>query len=218
MRDSNIFIFQDLVCGGDLFSYLVCDGYLKSIPEKEAILIVFQLMKAIHYLHKSLHIIHRDLKLDNVLLELPLPQPKVYLCDFGIAKYIGRKRTNTSVGTLEYSAPEVFKTDINGKTSIQSYDYKSDMWSLGVITHILLSGISPFYSDSRESIICATRSGNLNFEKPQFRKVSQSAKSFIKRLLLVDPQNRMDINECFEHIWIKLNRPKLEKFYREKIA
>lgn len=211
-------IFQDLACGGDLFSYLVCDGYLRAISEKEAILIVFQLMKALHFLHKNLRIIHRDIKLDNVLLELPIPQSKIYLCDFGIAKYIGHKRTRTCVGTLEYSAPEVFKTEISGKTSIQPYGFKSDMWSLGIVTHILLSGISPFYSDVRENIINGTRIGKLNFNKPQFQKVSQSAKSFIKRLLVVDPQSRMDINDCFEHVWIKLNRPKLEKFYRDKIA
>ncbi|RCK55373.1 Meiosis-specific serine/threonine-protein kinase MEK1 [Candida viswanathii] len=217
VRDSNIFIFQNLVCGGDLFSYLVCDGYLKGIPEKEAILMVFQLMKALQFLHRKLQIIHRDIKLDNILLELPLPHSKIYLCDFGIAKHIGYKRTKTCVGTLEYSAPEVFKYDSSGKKTLTPYDFRSDMWSLGVVTHILLSGISPFYSDNRDSIIDATRVGKLNFEKPQFHKVSQAAKSFVKRLLQLDPENRMDVEECFEHVWIKLNRPKLEKFYREKI-
>lgn len=183
------------------------DDYLKAIPEREAIFIVFQIMKALHFLHKKLKIVHRDLKLDNILLELPIPGSKIYLCDFGIAKHLGyNNRTNTCVGTLEYSAPEVFKADKSGNKAVQSYDFKCDTWSLGVITHILLSGVSPFYSESKDKILKASRLGQLNFAKPQFSKISLSSKSYIKKLLRVEVTSRMDINDCFDHNWIKLQR------------
>lgn len=202
-----------------MFSYLVKDDYLKAIPEREAIFIVFQIMKALQFLHKKLKIVHRDLKLDNILLELPIPKTKIYLCDFGIAKYLGHNnRTNTCVGTLEYSAPEVFKSDKSGDKAVQPYDFKCDIWSLGVITHILLSGVSPFYSESKEKIIKASRLGQLNLAKPQFNKVSLSGKSCIKRLLQVEAASRMDINDCFDHDWIKLQRKKLEKTYRSVVG
>ncbi|KAI3403458.2 hypothetical protein KGF56_003742 [Candida oxycetoniae] len=215
--ENSIYIFQDLICGGDLFSYLVHENYLRAIPEKETIFIVFQLMKALQFLHKSLHIVHRDLKLDNILMQLPLPKSKIFICDFGIAKLMTQTRTNTCVGTIEYSAPEVFKCDLRGK-AVTPYSFKCDAWSLGIITHILLSGISPFYSQSKESILRASREGILNFNKKQFLKVSKPAKGFISALLKVNASDRLDIDGCFEHEWIKNNRPKLESFYREKIS
>ncbi|KAI5952368.1 hypothetical protein KGF54_003234 [Candida jiufengensis] len=216
--NSFTYIVQDLICGGDLFSYLVKGTTLKAISERESIFIIFQVMKALQFLHKNLNIIHRDLKLDNILLEIPQPKTKIYLCDFGIAKNVSfsNGRTNTSVGTIEYSAPEVFKQDLNGK-STKPYNFKCDIWSLGVITHILLSGISPFYSDQKQHILDLTRRGQLNFKRKQFNQVSNKAQSFIQSLIQIDSGIRLDIDECFEHNWIKANRLKLERFYRENI-
>lgn len=206
-----------MVCGGDLFSYLVNDNHLRAIPEQEAIFIVFQIMKALQFLHKHLKIVHRDLKLDNILLKLPLPKSRIYICDFGIAKKLTRSRTNTSVGTIEYSAPEVFDTDSKGK-STKSYNYKCDVWSLGIVSHILLTGISPFYSELKEQILMSARRGQLNFTKKQFLLVSKSARAFLLALLNVDPQLRVDADGCFDCAWIASNRAKLERFYREKVV
>ena len=210
-------MFQELVCGGDLFSYLVKDNHLRALPEQEAIFIVFQIMKALQFLHTHLKIIHRDLKLDNVLLQFPLPRSRIYICDFGIAKKMTYSRTNTSVGTIEYSAPEVFNINSKGKAK-EPYDYKCDVWSLGIITHILLTGISPFYSEQKEQILVSARRGQLNFARKQFVHVSKSAKAFLLALLEVNPQLRADVDGCFKCAWVANNRAKLERFYRDKIV
>ena len=212
-----MYLFQDLACGGDLFSYLVKDNHLRAIPEQEAIFIVFQIMKAVQFLHNNLKIVHRDLKLDNVLMQIPLPKSRIYICDFGIAKKLTCSRTNTSVGTIEYSAPEVFNIDSKGKV-FQPYNYNCDLWSLGVVTHILLTGISPFYSELKEQILMMARRGQLNFAKKQFVHISKNAKAFLSALLRVDPRLRVDANDSFNCAWIASNRAKLERFYRERIA
>ncbi|KAI5950552.1 hypothetical protein CANMA_005212 [Candida margitis] len=215
--NSSTYLFQELVCGGDLFSYLVNDNHLRALPEQEAIFIVFQVMKALQFLHNHLRIVHRDLKLDNILLQLPLPKSRIYICDFGIAKKLTCSRTNTSVGTIEYSAPEVFNIDIKGKAS-EPYNFKCDTWSLGIVTHILLTGISPFYSESKEHILKSARQGQLNFSRKQFVNISRNAKTFLSALLQVDPNDRVDADGCFNCAWIASNRAKLERFYREKIV
>ncbi|EGW33017.1 uncharacterized protein SPAPADRAFT_150549 [Spathaspora passalidarum NRRL Y-27907] len=213
--DSNIYIFEDLICGGDLFSYLRTGKYLRALPEQETISIVYQLLKAISYLHKELQIVHRDLKLDNILLEIPVPRTRIYLCDFGIAKCLSnckQQKTDTCVGTIEYSAPEVFQEE-------REYSFKCDLWSLGVICHILLSGISPFYGNGeKEFMITAARTGRVNLNRHQFRNSSSMCKSFIQRLLKVDPDERMSIDDCFNHEWIRINQTNLEKFYQKRIA
>ncbi|EDK44297.1 conserved hypothetical protein [Lodderomyces elongisporus NRRL YB-4239] len=173
-------------------------------------------MKALQFLHKNLLIVHRDLKLDNVLMHIPLPKSRIYLCDFGIAKQLPSGRTTTCVGTIEYSAPEVFKCDSNGR-AIEAYNFKCDIWSLGIITHILLSGISPFYAHEKASILLASREGKLNFNRKQFSHTSSLAQRFVSALLKVDASKRLDIDECFEHGWIKRNKAKLEAFYRDHI-
>lgn len=184
-------------------------------------------MQALNFLHRHLFIVHRDLKLDNILLELPIPQSRIYLCDFGIAKYLdnSQQTTDTCVGTIEYCAPEVFSNNAKFEPCFllqiphDGYNYKCDLWSLGVICHILLSGISPFYADgNKANMIRAARTGKLNLNKPQFQNTTSFAKNFVRKLLKVNPQHRMSIDECFEHQWIKSNRKKLDWYYHKLIS
>lgn len=157
-------------------------------------------------------------QLDNILLESPEPFSKVFLADFGIAKST-RGRMFTIVGTPEYCAPEVgfeftklpenqklFKNHklTHEQTLKKGYDSKCDIWSLGVIVHIMLSGISPFYEDGEEAnIIRSAKRGALRLQRKQWRSIPTEAKSFVQCLLQVDTNNRFDIEQCFKHEWIR---------------
>lgn len=212
-QGSHLYIIEDLVCGGDLFSYIFDDHSFKPIPESEAIFIIYQLLQALDYLHNQLQVIHRDIKLDNVLLDLPAPYSKVFLCDFGTAKHMAVvKRTHSIVGTAEYSAPEV----INPSSSdSEGYNNKCDMWALGVMLHIMLSGISPFLRDGETFPLSRE---DLSLESPDFPNISKLAKNFIKRLLVVDLEQRMSVTDCLDHVWIVGNRKQLVLKYSKLLS
>ncbi|KAK5960278.1 serine/threonine protein kinase MEK1 PWA37_002348 [Arxiozyma heterogenica] len=228
--NGNLYIFQDLIPGGDLFSYLAKGSCLSSIPESEALLIVFQILQALRYLH-SKGIVHRDLKLDNILLCSPEPCTRIILADFGIAKHLTSdlKRMHTIVGTPEYCAPEVgFKADrqiyqnFSRVATIDNdhagYDEKCDLWSLGVITHIMVSGISPFYGDGTEKcIIKNTKNGRLNFTTSHWRKVSATAKDFVRALLTVDVEKRLDSVAALDHSWVSKHIDQLNQIYEKRL-
>lgn len=224
----NLYIFQDLVSGGDLFSYLARTDCLSAISETESLIIIYQILQALKYLHGQ-GIVHRDLKLDNILLCTPEPCTRIVLADFGIAKDLSStcSRMHTVVGTPEYCAPEVgFKADravykeFSRAATLDhhGYDAKCDLWSLGVITHIILTGISPFYGDGSEgSIIQNAKLGKLNFEAKQWIKVSENAKNFVCKLLETNVIKRLSSDGALNHVWIAKHRGQLEKIYHKKI-
>ncbi|KAK9477855.1 kinase-like domain-containing protein [Lipomyces japonicus] len=218
IRD-RIYIFEELITGGDLFSYLAKGEALNPVPEAEALVLVFQILKALEYLH-SKNVAHRDLKLDNILLVSQCPGSRVVLVDFGISKYIvGSRRMTTVIGTPEFSAPEVGFADNYLRNNRPGYDLKCDLWSLGIVLHILLTGISPFYDPSENASVIArnARECKLNFDDPTWRVISPEAKELVSRLICRDPIERYSIEECFRHSWISNHYLLLQTIYEQKI-
>lgn len=218
---STIYMFQELVTGGDLFSYIEYKhGKISSI---ESAVIIRQVLKGVQHLHDQ-DIVHRDLKPDNILMTSLDSGARVVITDFGYARYLPNasiqhesrsnrlKRMFSLVGTLEYTAPEVHKMN-RAIPHDYGYSLSVDMWSIGSITAAVLTGEqlfgcrrdSTFEKDSRREIIGLAAQCDLSVlddeYHPSWGPIGPAPKDFIKRLLVLREEDRMTAAEALNHIW-----------------
>ncbi|KAL3463966.1 kinase-like domain-containing protein [Aspergillus heterothallicus] len=195
--DNTIYMFQDLVTAGDLFSYIQYKG--GKLPDIEAAVIVRQVIIALKFLHDQ-NIVHRDLKPDNILMTSRADGCRVVLTDFGCATLIDTDlaRMSSMVGTIEFCAPEVAKVGSEG-----GYTKAADLWSLGALTAVLLTGEPPF-DDMRWGCITSDEkvTGLMNLKaRLEKNKVGERAQDFVMRLLEHVAAKRLDVNEALQHPW-----------------
>ena len=193
-NESYIYIIMEYCSGGDLLSYFEYNEY--ELPETKVCEIIHKLSMAIYYLH-SYGIVHRDLKPENILMTDLSPQADIRLLDFGLSKIIGNEEKCTEpYGTLSFVAPEV----LQGKP----YDKSVDLWSIGIITFLLLCGYLPFDDKhSEREIARQTIQDPVPFEEKIWERYSPEAKTFVDGLLQKKPEKRYSIKEVLEHPWIK---------------
>ena len=193
-NENYIYIIMEYCSGGDLLSYFEYNDY--ELPEEKVCEIIHKLSMAIYYLH-SYGIVHRDLKPENILMTDLSPKADIRLLDFGLSKIIGNDEKCTEpYGTLSFVAPEV----LQGKP----YDKSVDLWSIGIITFLLLCGYLPFDDKhSEREIARQTIQDPVPFEDKIWNKYSPEAKTFVEGLLQKKPEKRYSIKEILEHPWIK---------------
>lgn len=186
-------IIMELCDGGELYSEVEKDP----LSEKHSRLLMLDLLLATQHLHK-LDIIHRDFKLENILIvkkpDATLDKYEIRIVDFGLAIIVdSHKKITSECGTPFYVAPEVFTPRKNG------YNYKCDIWSLGVIMYIMLSGIPPFYAESNYDVLIKSRTQEVDFPPDYFTNVSQDAIELIKLMLIKNPSDRPEIETLLKH-------------------
>jgi serine/threonine protein kinase len=160
---------MEYLCGGDFFSFLEKRKF--RIPEDDCRKICHQIATSLYYLH-SFGIAHRDLKPENVLMVNSNDDSDVKLVDFGLSKSFGPGETcKEPFGTLCYVAPEILLQ--------RSYDKSVDLWSLGVIMHLMLSGTLPFDSEDDREIARKTIYEEVAMAHPIWQKVSDDAKDLV---------------------------------------
>ena len=193
-NENYIYIIMEYCSGGDLLSYFEYHDY--ELPESKVCEIIHKLSMAIYYLH-SYGIVHRDLKPENILMTDISDTADIRLLDFGLSKIVGNEEKCTEpYGTLSFVAPEV----LQGKP----YDKSVDLWSIGIITFLLLCGYLPFDDKhSEREIARQTIQDPVPYEKKIWDKYSPEAKAFVDGLLQKKPEKRYTIKEVLEHPWIK---------------
>lgn len=87
----------------------------------------------------------------------------------------------------------------------KSYDSKCDIWSIGVILFILLSGSPPFNGQKDEEILAQVEKGKYDFNSPEWSEISEDAKDFIRKMMQLDVKHRFNADQCLNHNWIKNN-------------
>ena len=124
-------------------------------------------------------IVHRDLKHLNIFLSDTSESPKVRIGDFGFAcKLSPDECINKVAGTIGFMAPEVVKNE--------SSDFKSDVWSLGIILYALISSDLPFYGNTREDAAHNITTQSLRFDQTRWQSVSFACKDVLTRMLEKD--------------------------------
>uniref|UniRef100_A0A8C5I474 Serine/threonine-protein kinase n=1 Tax=Gouania willdenowi TaxID=441366 RepID=A0A8C5I474_GOUWI len=163
------------------------------LPERITKFLVTQILVALRHLHFK-NIVHCDLKPENVLLASADSFPQVKLCDFGFARIIGEKSFRRSVvGTPAYLAPEVLRN--------KGYNRSLDMWSVGVIVYVSLSGTFPFNED--EDINDQIQNAAFMYPPHPWKKVSQEAIDLINNLLQVKMRKRFSVDKTLSHPWLQ---------------
>ncbi|KAL3782935.1 hypothetical protein ACHAWO_011384 [Cyclotella atomus] len=191
-------LITELCTGGELFDRIIAktqsdEGHFS---EADAAKIVACILDAIRYCHDEKGIVHRDLKPENFLFSTPDDDAIIKIIDFGLSRHDDMKMgiMNTKVGTPYYVAPEVLNRE---------YTKSCDIWSIGVITYILLCGYPPFYGDTDNQIFDSVRTGRFDFPSPDWDGISDSAKDFIRSMLKRDPTKRSTAAESLNHPWIQ---------------
>lgn len=187
--------------GGELFDRITDENY--NLTELDAILFTKQICEGVHYLHQH-YILHLDLKPENILC-VNHTGNQIKIIDFGLARrYKPREKLKVNFGTPEFLAPEVVNYDF--------VSYPTDMWSVGVITYMLLSGLSPFLGETDAETMNYVVNCNWDFDAEAFEQLSEEAKDFISRLLVKEKSCRMSATQCLKHEWLNNLPAKAKKF------
>uniref|UniRef100_A0A7S1MKU5 non-specific serine/threonine protein kinase n=1 Tax=Alexandrium catenella TaxID=2925 RepID=A0A7S1MKU5_ALECA len=197
-----VYLVMEVCNGGELFDTIIDQGFFS---ERDAGHVIKQVVSAVYYMH-SQNIAHRDLKPENFLLQskgMSISKNTLKVIDFGIAKRFNHKVKDkgadtpdmtTMVGTAYYVSPEV----LGGK-----YSEKCDVWSIGVILYILLSGSPPFGGESDEDIMNAVKRGSISFDLDEFARVSNEAKQLLLTMCTRDPKARPSAGQILNSPWIQ---------------
>lgn len=205
--EHNYYLVEEYCAGGDLYDFIKKQ---KSFSEKKAANIIFQILKAVNYLHAN-KIVHRDLKPENIVIVTSPNKGRltnnlvinrkndksfdmsIKLIDFGTSTRIQGRKLRQELGTIYYIAPEVFKG---------SYDEKCDIWSCGIILYTIFCGFPPVRSNKEEDIKKKIIENDLDYTRKEWMKVSKEARDFVKSLLNYDPIKRPSAAEAMKSSWL----------------
>ena len=191
--DHFIHIVMEYIPGDNLFKLITNKKYFK-FTEKEICQLITCLLKAVLFLHHN-NIVHRDIKPENILFSVPGDFNALKLIDFGLSIQKNAKNENRRVGTPYYMSPEM----IHG-----NFVYESDMWSIGVILFIMVTGKQPFRAHDKEGVFEKILNGKYDKKSLEKSKCSIELKDLIKKTLVKDYKKRISVESALQHKWFSL--------------
>lgn len=191
-RPDEVVFVTDLLTGGALFERVVSEDF--EFTEADSSVFIKQILQGLNYLHKN-NIAHLDLKPENIVC-INRSSMDLKIIDFGVAVFLQPGlEVVTGGGTEDYMAPE--------QQFYEPISTATDMWAVGVVCYILLSGLMPFTGRSSGETQSNIRDVNYCLDYPEFHWISNGAKGFISDLLKKDKEDRLTAEECLEHEWFQ---------------
>ena len=193
IADNKFYIITDYCSEGELYHEIKKRNQFSEI---ETAYVIHQLLSAIRYCHK-MRIIHRDIKPENVMIAQRESNGYLYvkIIDFGTATIFSEgNMLKNLVGSSYYIAPEVIQ---------RKYDESCDIWSIGVIMYIMLTGVPPFFGSDEESTLNHVLEGKYDTSINSYLNLSTNAKDLIKKLLKYNPNERITAREAIYHQWFQ---------------
>lgn len=187
----SVHLVMELCAGGELFDRIIAKGHY---TERAAASLLRTIVQIVHTCH-SMGVIHRDLKPENFLLLNKTENAPLKATDFGLSVFYKQGEVfKDIVGSAYYIAPEVLK---------RRYGPEVDIWSIGVMLYILLSGVPPFWAESEHGIFNAILRGHVDFSSDPWPSISPGAKDLVRKMLTSDPKQRLTAFQVLNHPWIK---------------
>ncbi|XP_043500905.1 titin homolog [Polistes fuscatus] len=184
-------MITEYISGGELFERVVADDF--TLTERDSILFMRQICEGVEYMHEN-NVVHLDLKPENIMCRTRTSH-QIKLIDFGLAQTL---KPDTPIrvlfGTPEFIPPEII--------SYEPIGTESDMWSVGVICYVLLTGLSPFMGDNDAETFANITRADYDLDHEAFDAISNNAKDFITGLLVKRKESRMSARQCLEHPWM----------------
>ncbi|XP_058141152.1 myosin light chain kinase family member 4 isoform X2 [Dasypus novemcinctus] len=187
----DIVLVMEYVDGGELFDRIIDENC--NLTEFDTILFIKQICEGIRHMHQ-MYILHLDLKPENILC-VNRDTKQIKIIDFGLARrYKPREKLRVNFGTPEFLAPEVVNYDF--------VSFPTDMWSVGIIAYMLLSGLSPFLGDNDAETLSNILACRWDLDDEEFQDISEEAREFISKLLIKEKSWRISASEALKHPWL----------------
>jgi serine/threonine protein kinase len=215
---SKFYLAFPLCTGGELYEAVASRGHFS---EHDAAIIIHDLISALDALHAH-DILHLDIKPENILFETKDPRSKILLTDFGLSKLFSEEEKTNSVNREQFhknyqhhieayiQRGDIEASSIRGTNGYLSpeiivdgyYSKAADVFASGVVLYILLCGYPPFYTRSTRQTYLKTVKGLYRIEGDEWDAVTEEAKDLVRKMLTVDPEQRITTAEILKHPWI----------------
>ncbi|XP_043916559.1 serine/threonine-protein kinase 17B isoform X2 [Protopterus annectens] len=190
---NEIILVLEYAAGGELFNK--CVDRDDSFTENDVCRFLRQILEGVLFLHRN-GIVHLDLKPQNILLTDLTPDAEIKIVDFGLSRrVVDGSELREIMGTPEYVAPEIL--------NYEPISTATDMWSIGVMAYMMLTGESPFLGEDKQETYLNVSQVNVDYSEETFTGLSQLSINFLKTVLVKNPEERATAEACLFHPWLQ---------------
>ncbi|XP_051969409.1 serine/threonine-protein kinase 17A [Xyrauchen texanus] len=206
---SEMVLVLEYAAGGEIFNQCVAERD-EAFKEEDVKRLMRQIIEGVAFFHRN-NVVHLDLKPQNILLTSESPLGDIKIVDFGLSRLVSSSQEiREIIGTPEYVAPEVL--------NYEPISTATDMWSIGVLAYVMLTGISPFLGDDKQETFLNISQISVSYTEEELEHLDRAAIHFIKSLLIKEPENRATAENCLKHQWLQTKEEEVKEYTSECVS